>query len=165
MARLTGGGTCTAAELAAAVGPDTARYVLLRARPGFRPALDLPALATATDANPAFRVRFAHARLCALARHAAALGIETPGNEPPPGPVDGELAGLVAEPATGSAYRTARWLESLAAAADRVGSAALPKGDEPVTDAHRARVALCATAREALADGLRRLGVTAPERM
>jgi arginyl-tRNA synthetase len=160
VARLKGGGTCTAAELAAAVGPDTARYALLRARPGSRPALDLSALATATDANPAYRVRFAHARLCALARHAEALGIE-----PSDGLLDADLAELIAAPAPDSPYRTARWLESLASAVERVEPGALPKGDQPVTDTHRARLAQCARAREALADGLRRLDLTAPERM
>jgi arginyl-tRNA synthetase len=38
-------------------------------------------------------------------------------------------------------------------------------GDEEVTDVHLARLALVAATRMVLANGLRMLGVTAPERM
>jgi arginyl-tRNA synthetase len=41
----------------------------------------------------------------------------------------------------------------------------LPVGDEPVNELHRARLALCAAARQVLANGLGLLGVSAPERM
>lgn len=194
VARLRGGGTCTATELAAAVGPDTARFALLRARPGSLPALDLAVLSTATDANPAHRVRYAHARLCAVARHAAALGVDpstapspAPSSGPSPEPVPGPLAppppGPHAHPherelrdlvagyervvACQQPYPLARHLESVAEVFARVEVCGppLPKGDEPVTDTHRARVGLCAAARAVLADGLRRLDVTAPEQM
>jgi arginyl-tRNA synthetase len=186
-ARLPGGGTCTAAELAAAVGRDTARFVLLRARPGSRPMLDLAALSTATEANPAFRVQHAHARLCALSRHATALGIDAAlgidtelgtntalGIDPVPGPLEhpGELelrdlvAAYVSVAAREEPYPLARHLESVAEAFARVEvcAPALPMGDDPVTDLHRARVALSADARAILADGLRRLDISAPER-
>jgi arginyl-tRNA synthetase len=165
-ARLRGGGTCTAAQLAAAVGPDTARFALLRARPGRTPVLDLAALRTATDANPAHRVRFTHARLCALSRHAAALGIESAAT---PATGDPELVELLAAyPAAvdrGEPYPLARYLEALAAACTRLESGALPVGDRDVTDDQRANLALLDAARRLLADGLRRLDVTAPERM
>ncbi len=180
VARLRGGGTCTAAELAVMVGPDTARFMLLRARPGSKPVLDLAALRTATDANPAFRVRYAHARLRALARHAAAVGIE-PGDGPDGGrepdrvelvhPRELELLDLLSDydlvVGRNEPHRLARHLESVAEACARVGVCCrvLPLGDEPITDQHRARVALCDAARRVLADGLRLLGIDAPERM
>jgi arginyl-tRNA synthetase len=41
----------------------------------------------------------------------------------------------------------------------------LPMGDEDTTELHRARLALCAAARQVLANGLGMLGVSAPERM
>ena len=41
----------------------------------------------------------------------------------------------------------------------------LPRGDEEVTDLHRARLWLVEATRIVLANGLRLLGVSAPERM
>ncbi len=182
VARLRGGGTCTAAELAVMVGPDTARFMLLRARPGSKPVLDLAALRTATDANPAFRVRHAHARLRALARHATAVGIEPGDGAGPNGgiepdrvelthPRELELLDLLTDyglvVGRDEPHRLVRRVESVAEACARVEVCCrvLPLGDEPITDQHRARVALCDAARRVLADGLRLLGIDAPERM
>jgi len=41
----------------------------------------------------------------------------------------------------------------------------LPQGDEELNDLHRARLLLVAATRQVLANGLRLLGVSAPERM
>jgi len=172
VARLRSGGTTTAAELASAVGRDTARFVLLRARPDSLPVLDVDVLSTATDANPAFRVRHTHARLCAVARHAEAL--EVPAREDTgelTHPRELELLGMLADYPTitgrNEQYRLTRYLESLAEVCARFEAScpALPLGDEPVTGLHRSRVALCADARRVLADGLSRLGVSAPVQM
>ncbi|WP_300011071.1 arginine--tRNA ligase [Pseudonocardia sp.] len=166
--RLRGGGTRTAAELAAAVGRDTARFVLLRARPGATPVLDLATLAGATDANPAFRVRHAHTRCCALLRNADTLGIEPAPDAALDHPRELEVLDVVQRPApAGEPDRLARHLESLTEALERFETCcpALPTGDQPPTDRHRARVALVDSARRVLADGLRRLDVSAPERM
>jgi len=182
VARLRDGGTTTAAELASAVGRDTARFVLLRARPGSTPVLDVDVLSTSTDANPAFRVRHTHARLCAVARHAEALGVpvrRVPARRVPARPDTRELThprelellALLADyevlGGRHEQYRLARYLESLAEACARFEAScpALPLGDDPVTAVHRARVALCADARRVLADGLRRLDVSAPVQM
>lgn len=171
----------TAGELAAVVGRDTARFVLFRARPDSTPVVDPAVLSASTDANPAFRVRHTHARMCAVARHADALDVR-PGPVPTSDPTTDRAAGSVAVrelelgnllsdyPRVGGRnehYRVARYLEALAEACARFEASCpvLPLGDEPVTELHRARVAVCAHTRRVLADGLRRLDVSAPEQM
>jgi arginyl-tRNA synthetase len=64
-------------------------------------------------------------------------------------------------------HRVARYLEELAGTYHRFYDACrvLPRGDEEVTDLHRARLVLVEATRVVLANGLRLLGVTAPERM
>ncbi|MCQ1577552.1 ArgS-related anticodon-binding protein NrtL [Streptomyces parvus] len=63
----------TAGELLERLGPDAARWGLLRAAGHDRAALG-PELLVQGEANPLFRVRYAHARTRALTRGAAALG-------------------------------------------------------------------------------------------
>ena len=64
-------------------------------------------------------------------------------------------------------HRVARYLEELAGTYHRFYDACrvLPRGDEEVTDLHRARLWLVEATRIVLANGLRLLGVSAPERM
>jgi arginyl-tRNA synthetase len=61
----------------------------------------------------------------------------------------------------------ARYLESLASSYHKFYDACrvLPQGDDPVTDLTRARLWLVEAARIVIANGLRTLGVSAPERM
>ncbi|MBV9312980.1 MAG: hypothetical protein JO100_04410 [Pseudonocardia sp.] len=168
--RLRDGASMTVARLAELVGWDTARFVVLLAS-----RIDLEALTTATDRNPAFRVRYAHARLCAIARNAARLNVQ-------PGPAHGlehprerELITplseypRIAQRATdhNEPHRLARHLLTIADAFGRFDQCCqvLPLGDEPPIDQHRARLALCAATRATLANGLCRLDVHAPERM
>ncbi|MCT6780214.1 arginine--tRNA ligase [Streptomyces sp. CS7] len=63
----------TAGELLKRLGPDAARWGLLRAAGHDRAALG-PELLVQGEANPLFRVRYAHARARALTHGAAALG-------------------------------------------------------------------------------------------
>ncbi|AWL86084.1 hypothetical protein BF14_009105 [Streptomyces griseus] len=63
----------TAGELLERLGPDAARWGLLRAA-GHNRAVLGPELLVQGEANPLFRVRYAHARARALTRGAAALG-------------------------------------------------------------------------------------------
>lgn len=156
-------------ELVAAVGPDAARWAVLRTS---GPAAVDPLLARPVLENPAFRVRYVHARLVALVRDAADLGV-------PVGPDPGVLthtcevelvrclAGYPAAVRSGEPQRLARHLEELAdAALDLHDSCAvLPRGDEEVTDLHRARLAAVAAARRVLAEGLGLLGASAPDRI
>ncbi|MGQ4731203.1 ArgS-related anticodon-binding protein NrtL [Streptomyces sp. Ju416(a)] len=78
----------TAGELLERLGPDAARWGLLRAAGHDRAALG-PELLVQGEANPLFRVRYAHARARALTRGAAALGFTAepaPYDESPTGP-------------------------------------------------------------------------------
>ncbi|MFJ9320762.1 ArgS-related anticodon-binding protein NrtL [Streptomyces globisporus] len=78
----------TAGELLERLGPDAARWGLLRAAGHDRAALG-PELLVQGEANPLFRVRYAHARARALTRGAAALGFTAeaaPYGESPSGP-------------------------------------------------------------------------------
>ncbi|MFI0931843.1 ArgS-related anticodon-binding protein NrtL [Streptomyces sp. NPDC021019] len=72
----------TAAELLERLGSDAARWGLLRPAGHDRAALG-PGLLVQGEANPLFRVRYAHARARALSRGAAGLGFTA---EPPPCP-------------------------------------------------------------------------------
>ncbi|MFJ4705371.1 ArgS-related anticodon-binding protein NrtL [Streptomyces anulatus] len=79
----------TAGELLERLGPDAVRWGLLRPAGHDRAALG-PELLVQGEANPLFRVRYAHARARALTRGAALLGFtagHTPYAEPVP---DGE---------------------------------------------------------------------------
>jgi arginyl-tRNA synthetase len=154
-------------DLVAAVGDDAARFAVLR---GTTP--DVTLLARRVPENPAFHVQYAHARLVALVRGAADLGVAV---GPDPGLLTQEaeialvrcLAEFPAIVRTGAPHRLARHLEALADAVLDVNDscAVLPKGDEEVTDLHRARLAMIVAARRVLANGLGLLGLTAPERI
>jgi arginyl-tRNA synthetase len=154
-------------DLLAAVGMDAARFAVLR---GTTP--DVALLARRVPENPAFRVQYAHARLVGLARNAADLGVALgPDRGVLSHPDEIELvrclAGFPAVVRTGVPHRLARHLEALADAVLDVNDscAVLPKGDEEVTDLHRARLAMVVAARRVLANGLGLLGVGAPERI
>ncbi|MEV1291456.1 arginine--tRNA ligase [Pseudonocardia sp. NPDC049635] len=170
------GTVVTMDDLVEAVGVDAARYSLVRSSVDSSLDIDLDLLASRTNENPVFYVQYAHARLASLARNAADLGITV-----------GDAYGLLEHPREGDLIRTlgefgevvrsaaelrephrvARYLEQLAGAYHKFYDACrvLPQGDEEVTDLHRARLALCAAARQVLATGLGLLGVSAPERM
>jgi arginyl-tRNA synthetase len=64
-------------------------------------------------------------------------------------------------------HRVARYLEELASAYHRFydNCRVLPRGDEEITDLHRARLWLNDATRTVIANGLDLLGVSAPERM
>jgi arginyl-tRNA synthetase len=98
------------AALEALLGPDAARWALLRPPAGDAPRLrpaDRAALLAQREANPLFRVRYAHARTRALVRNARDLGVDTEGapdprdapeTPEPPGPR--EIPRPVADPET-----------------------------------------------------------------
>jgi arginyl-tRNA synthetase len=172
----------TVGELVRAVGVDAARYTVLRspgASPGVSPGVavpDLAALTVHTSDNPVHHVQYAHARLCSLARNAVELGM-TPGRryELLDRPREGELIRTLGEypdvvrtaADLREPHRVARFLETMATVYHRFDESCrvLPMGDEPITEPHRARLALASAARQVLANGLDLLGVSAPERM
>jgi arginyl-tRNA synthetase len=124
--------------------------------------------------NPGFRVRFAYARACAVHRHAVDLGI-CRGNGPIDEPLERRLRGLLADfpgrtrraAGRGDPRPVTRHLELIADAYHDVHERcpALPKGDEPITDRHAARLGLADAVRVTVGNGLRMLGETPSERL
>ncbi|MFE3404450.1 ArgS-related anticodon-binding protein NrtL [Streptomyces anulatus] len=169
----------TAGELLERLGPDATRWGLLRPAGHDRAALG-PDLLVQGEANPLFRVRYAHARARALTRGAALLGF-TSGHDPDgegPFPYDGAarpLLDLIADHPgvllAGARHRApdrvARQLEAVAHAFFDFHDSCppLPAGDEKPSAAHRARLALAEAAGTVLAGGLSLLGIRAPEHL
>ncbi|MCX5043563.1 arginine--tRNA ligase [Aldersonia sp. NBC_00410] len=171
------GTVITLEDLVDAIGVDAARYALVRSSVNTSIDIDLALWTSQSNENPVYYVQYAHARLCSLARNAADLGVTAadPKLELLTTDHAGELIRTIGEypRVLASAadlrepHRIARYLEELAGAyhrfygADRV----LPQGDEEAGDLHTARLALCEATRQVLGNGLRLLGVTAPEQM
>lgn len=172
------GNIITLDELIDAVGVDAARYTLARYPADSPLTLDIELITKQTSDNPVFYVQYAHARISSLLRNAAELGITRSDNFDPSLLADdreGNLLGALGEfPRIVAAaaelrepHRVARYLESLAGTYHRFYDACrvLPLGDEPATDLTNARLWLVEATRVVIANGLRLLGVSAPERM
>jgi arginyl-tRNA synthetase len=171
------GTTVTLEELVGAIGADAGRYALARYSTDSMIDLDLDLWARNTSDNPVFYVQYAHARVASLLRNAADLGIDKGDLDPTllvherEGDLLGALGELPRVIATAAElrepHRVARYLEELAGTYHRFYDSCrvLPRGDEEVTDLHRARLWLVEATRVALANGLGLLGVTAPDRM
>jgi len=171
------GTVITLDDLVESIGVDAARYALIRSSVDSPIDIDLALWSSASAENPVYYVQYAHARLCALARNAAELGI-TPDLdhlEELSHEKEGALIRSLGEfprvlqsaAALREPHRVCRYLEDLAGDYHRFYDSCrvLPQGDEAVGDLHRARLALCAATRQVIANGLAILGVSAPERM
>jgi len=171
------GTVITLDDLVEAIGVDAARYALIRSSVDSPIDIDLQLWSSASSENPVYYVQYAHARLCALARNAADLGLQ-------PDTAHLDLLGhdkegtlirnlgefprvLQSAAALREPHRVCRYLEDLAGDYHRFYDSCrvLPQGDEEPGDLHRARLALCQATRQVIANGLGILGVTAPERM
>jgi arginyl-tRNA synthetase len=171
------GTTVTLEELVEAIGADAGRYALGRFSTDSTIDLDLDMWAKRTNDNPVFYVQYAHARIASLLRNAAELGVDKGDLRPELLDHDregdllralGDFPRVVATAAElREPHRVARYLEELAGTYHRFYDACrvLPRGDEETTDLHRARLWVVEATRIVLANGLRLLGVTAPERM
>jgi arginyl-tRNA synthetase len=171
------GTVITLDDLVEAIGVDAARYSLVRSSEDQSIDIDLALWASASSENPVYYVQYAHARLSSIARNAADLGLSGEGADLALLTHDregdlirtiGEYPRVVAKAAElREPHRVARYLEELAGTYHRFYDACriLPLGDEEPGDLHTARLALCAAARQVLANGLGLLGVSAPERM
>ncbi|MGI9123548.1 MAG: arginine--tRNA ligase, partial [Mycobacterium sp.] len=69
------GTVITLDDLVDAIGVDAARYALIRSSVDSPIDIDLALWSSASNENPVYYVQYAHARLCALARNAADLGL------------------------------------------------------------------------------------------
>ncbi|MBS9372960.1 arginine--tRNA ligase [Rhodococcus sp. B50] len=171
------GTVITLDDLVEAIGVDAARYSLVRSSVDQSIDIDLELWASTTNENPVYYVQYAHARLSSIARNAADLGLTAEGadfslltheREGDLIRTLGEYPRVLAKAAElREPHRVARYLEELAGTYHRFYDACriLPQGDEEAGPLHTARLALCAAARQVLANGLGLLGVSAPERM
>jgi arginyl-tRNA synthetase len=145
--------------------------------------IDLDLLRKRTNDNPVFYVQYAHTRFTSIARHADDWGITVPADTTQiqvgllTHPREGDLIRTIGEfgrivrtaAELREPHRVARYLEELASAChkfyDTDECRVLPYvGAEP-TPLLAARRALVSAALQTLANGLRLLGVSAPERM
>ncbi|AGB24957.1 arginyl-tRNA synthetase [Mycobacterium sp. JS623] len=171
------GTVITLDDLVEAIGVDAARYSLIRSSVDSPIDIDLALWSSASNENPVYYVQYAHARLSALARNAAELGL-SPGTEhldllthDKEGTLIRNLGEFPRVLKTAAAlrepHRVSRYLEDLAGDYHRFYDSCrvLPQGDEAPNDLHAARLALCQATRQVIANGLGILGVSAPERM
>ncbi|MBX7265429.1 arginine--tRNA ligase [Micromonospora sp. Llam7] len=174
------GTVVTLEDLVDAIGVDAARYALARYSSDSPIDIDIELWTRATRDNPVYYVQYVAARTASVGRNAAEVGL-TRGDAGSFRPElldhdkENELLKALAEfPAVVAAaaelrepHRVARYLEDLAGAYHRFydNCRILPRGDENVTDLHRARLWLNDATRVVIANGLRLLGVSAPERM
>ena len=171
------GTVITLDDLVEAIGVDAARYSLIRSSVDTAIDIDLALWSSASNENPVYYVQYAHARLSALARNAAELGLipDTDHLELLSHDKEGTLLRTIGEfprvletaASLREPHRVCRYLEDLAGDYHRFYDSCrvLPQGDEQPTDLHTARLALCQATRQVIANGLQILGVTAPERM
>jgi len=171
------GTVITLDDLVEAIGVDAARYSLIRSSVDSPIDIDLALWSSASNENPVYYVQYAHARLAALARNAAELGLipSTEHLELLTHDKEGTLIRNLGEfprvlktaAALREPHRVSRYLEDLAGDYHRFYDSCrvLPLGDEAPNQLHTARLALCQATRQVIANGLAILGVTAPERM
>jgi arginyl-tRNA synthetase len=174
------GTVLTLDDLTEAVGVDAARYALARASVDAMIDLDVDLLTRQSNDNPVYYVQYAHTRPCAVLRKAREAGIDkgAPEEFDPALLTHGreaDLLGMLAEfpqVVTTAAtlrepHRVAHYLEALAGTYHRFYDACrvLPRSGETPDDRTRARLWLTEAARLVLRNGLRLLGVSAPERM
>ncbi len=173
------GNIVTLEDLVDEVGVDAARYSLIRYPADSPLTLDLEVITQHTSDNPVFYVQYAHARVCSVLRNAQDLHIDWRSADFEPAALSteqesallgalGQFPRIVAGAAElREPHRIARYLERTATAYHRFydNCRVLPRGDEPVTEEHLARLWLCAATRQTIANGLQLLGVHAPERM
>ena len=171
------GTVITLDDLVEAIGVDAARYALIRSSVDTPIDIDLALWSSASSENPVYYVQYAHARLCALARNAADLGLQADTahldllSHDKEGTLIRNLGEfprvLQAAANLREPHRVCRYLEDLAGDYHRFYDSCrvLPQGDEEAGELHGARLALCEATRQVIANGLGILGVTAPERM
>ncbi|MBS9535373.1 arginine--tRNA ligase [Mycobacterium sp. M1] len=171
------GTVITLDDLVEAIGVDAARYSLIRSSVDTPIDIDLALWSSASNENPVYYVQYAHARLSALARNAAELGLTA--DTANLGLLDHDKEGalirtlgefpqiLKTAASLREPHRVCRYLEDLAGSYHRFYDSCrvLPQGDEQPGELNAARLALCEATRQVIANGLTILGVSAPERM
>jgi arginyl-tRNA synthetase len=168
----------TISDIVDAIGVDASRYALARYSMDSAIDLDLGLWTRRSNDNPVYYVQYAHARIASLLRTAAESGISR-GTHYNAGLLSHErendlLKALADFPSVVASaaelrqpHRVARYLEDLSGTYHRFYDACrvLPRDNAPIDDLGRARLWLADAARIVLANGLRLLGVTAPDRL
>ncbi|WP_022888408.1 arginine--tRNA ligase [Agromyces italicus] len=164
-------------DLQAWLGTDALRYTLGRYPADSPLTIDPEILQRRTNDNPVFYVQYAHARTSAVARNAAASGVERSSFAPEllTHETESALLGalqefprIVAQSAElREPHRVARYVEELAGLYHRWydNCRVLPLGDEPVGELQRTRLWLNDATGQVIRNGLGLIGVSAPERM
>ena len=155
------------------VGRDAVRFFLLSRRADADFVFDVDLARQQTEENPVYYVQYAHARVCSVfnqwggdanALRAADVSRLTSERELTLAQRISEFPEILAEAARElSPHSVAFYLRSLAADFHSYYNAERILVDDE--NLRAARLALCAAARQALANGLSLLGVSAPEKM
>ncbi len=171
------GTVVTMEDLVSVVGVDAARYALARSSIDSQLNIDLEQLQKKTNDNPVFYVQYAHARTKQVAKNAAGLGVDRSEFDPSLLAHESEsellaklteLPRVVAQAAEfREPHRVARFIEEVAGSYHRWYDQCrvTPLSGAPVESIHRTRLWLNDAAGVVLNNGLRLLGVSAPERM
>ncbi|MHB8080204.1 MAG: arginine--tRNA ligase [Candidatus Krumholzibacteriia bacterium] len=158
------------------VGADVAKYIFLTRKPNSHLDFDLDLARAESNENPVYYVKYAHARICAVLRKAAAAGID-PGepsaadlarlDSPAEWSLARELvrlpqvmvgAALAREP-----HRLSSYANELAGLFHQFYHACVILGEDVAVT--RARLQLCLITRRVIAQVLELIGVEAPEAM
>ena len=164
----------TLRDLCDEVGVDAARYFFLRRRGDSHFVFDVDLAKKQTDENPVFYVQMAHARLSGIFRTAQKDPEAVTGSLDPaalPAPEDGVLLkaleafpDVVEKAARGrEPHRITGYLEDLAGLIHGWYHRTRTVGEAPAIE--RSRLLLARAARIVIGNGLRLLGLTAPDRM
>lgn len=167
-------------EVVGEVGKDAARFLFLTRRSESQLDFDIEVAKRQTMDNPVFYVQYAHARACSMARKAEEAGLAGPYGDADLTrlalPEELQLmkrlalypemvrnAALAREP-----HRVTTYLQELAAAFHGYFTQYKDTDERVISGNHdlsRARLAMVMAVRQVAANGLRLLGVHAPERM
>ena len=165
-------------ELIDEVGPDAVRFFFLMRSTSSHLEFDLNLAKEQSEKNPVYYLQYAHARIASILRFAEGEGVISAADRPEnvetallAGPAEVALAKLLVEfPDEVQATATSLEPHRLTTYLHEVATAFHKFYHEhrvviPERDLARARLALCLAARIVLANGLRILGISAPERM
>ncbi|MDE2664005.1 MAG: arginine--tRNA ligase [Gemmatimonadota bacterium] len=170
----------TLGELVDETGPDVARYFFLMRRAEVHLNFDLDLALDTSDANPVYKVQYAHARMCSVFRRAGIVADEVPAALDVPEtfgtPAEREVAlsvmrlpEVIATAAAGRApHLVCTYLEETAGLVNawyhqgNLNPAQRILADVPE---RAARIRLARAVQLTLGNGLRALGLSAPETM
>jgi arginyl-tRNA synthetase len=170
-------------DLIEEVGADVTRYFFLMRKPDGHLVFDLEQALDRSDRNPVYKVKYAHARMCSIFRKAGLDPSEVTAGYGDTGLLAhegerelirqlAEFPGLVARAAELRApHLVCDYLDRTAGQVNSWYHAGNPSRDPRLAvlvddpDLRRARLALTRAARIVLGNGLRLLGLEAPEEM